>query len=401
MIVHRCIVTSFLIIPLLLSHAVLADIVDRPVEIRAIWVTRWDYKNPEDIKAIVDNCVSHNFNVILFQVRGNGTVFYKSDIEPWGWELTSDSPKSIGQDPGWDPLQFACEEAHKQSIELHAYMNVFPGWRGGGVPLPEVKQLWNTHPEWFMVDRMGKKMTPKGWYSFLSPGIPEVKDYIQKVFLEVIERYKPDGIHFDYIRYPSEIDDFSYDRVSVERFKLETGKTPGDVTSDWRSWRAEQVTQIEQSIYRQGKALRPDLIFSAAVIDEPTGGRYRYFQDSERWMREKTLDVVMPMIYKKDLEKFRKATVDFVSIRQPNSWVAPGISLERADDQFIAQLESARALDADGCALFAYSILFKNNTPNEMASKLINGPYRVKALLPWHPAPDTPRRSASSSNGDI
>jgi uncharacterized lipoprotein YddW (UPF0748 family) len=55
----------------------------REAEARMLWVTRWDYKTPEDVRAIVANAASLNFNVILFQVRGNGTVFYPSAIEPW------------------------------------------------------------------------------------------------------------------------------------------------------------------------------------------------------------------------------------------------------------------------------------------------------------------------------
>ena len=99
------------------------------VEGRAIWVTRFDYKSPEDVEKIIKNCKDYNFNQVLLQVRGNGTVYYKSEIEPWAYELTSDSPVTTGKDPGWDPLKNACELAHKLGLQLHVYMNVFPAWR--------------------------------------------------------------------------------------------------------------------------------------------------------------------------------------------------------------------------------------------------------------------------------
>lgn len=105
----------------------------KKAQVRAIWVTRWDYKKPEDVRLIVSNCAGLGFNVILFQVRGNGTVFYPSQIEPWAWELTSDGPATTGTDPGWDPLKIAIAEAHKLGVEPHAYVNVRPGqW-----PCPE------------------------------------------------------------------------------------------------------------------------------------------------------------------------------------------------------------------------------------------------------------------------
>lgn len=352
-------------------------------EIRAIWVTRWDYQTPDDVRAIVRNCKDFNFNVILFQNRGNATAYYKSDIEPWAWELTSDGPETTGKDPGWDPLKLACYEARKRGIELHAYMNVFPAWRTQNYPPPEAGQLWTERPEWFMVDRQGNKMIPRtNWYSFISPGIPEVQKYTVDVFLEVIRRYRIDGMHFDYIRYPGEIDDFSYDPVSLKRFQEKTGKLPQDATPEWIAWRAEQITRVEQEIYRKGKALKPNLIFSAAVVRDPERGFNQYYQDSARWMREGTLDVAMPMAYTSDPEVFKESVQSFASLRRGN-WVAPGIGVSSAADGLHQQIQITRDTGTDGAALFAYSHLFRNHQPNERAAQLLAGPYRQPVRPPW------------------
>jgi len=87
-------------------------------EVRATWVTRWDYKKPEDIEKIVKNVRDYHFNLLLFQVRGNATAFYPSKIEPWAWELTGGDPSTLGKDPGWNPLAVACSEAHARGVEL-------------------------------------------------------------------------------------------------------------------------------------------------------------------------------------------------------------------------------------------------------------------------------------------
>ena len=79
----------------------------RGTEVRSIWVTRMDYRTPGDVKSIIGNVASLGFNVVFFQVRGNGTVFYKSELEPWAWELTGETPETTGKDPGWDPLALA------------------------------------------------------------------------------------------------------------------------------------------------------------------------------------------------------------------------------------------------------------------------------------------------------
>jgi len=54
-------------------------------EVRALWITRWDYTSPSHVNSIINNAANHNFNLLLFQVRGNATVFYQSSIEPWAW----------------------------------------------------------------------------------------------------------------------------------------------------------------------------------------------------------------------------------------------------------------------------------------------------------------------------
>src|SRR5678816_2599221 len=68
-----------LIVPAVASAAPAAGSDD----IRAIWVTRFEYQTEADVKAIVANCAALGFNTILFQVRGQADAYYRSSIEPW------------------------------------------------------------------------------------------------------------------------------------------------------------------------------------------------------------------------------------------------------------------------------------------------------------------------------
>src|SRR5688572_33407187 len=112
-----------LVIVSALCPRVVAQAGAAPREVRALWVTRFDYKSPDDVKKIIENAAALNFNVILFQVRGNGTVFYPSKIEPWAFELTGETPATVGKDPGWDPLKLAIQEARSRGGEVHASVN--------------------------------------------------------------------------------------------------------------------------------------------------------------------------------------------------------------------------------------------------------------------------------------
>ncbi|HSN74356.1 MAG TPA: family 10 glycosylhydrolase, partial [Anaerolineae bacterium] len=85
--------------PAAAEPALLAVNLDLPVETRALWVTRWDFRTPDDIRWLVDKAAGANFNALYFQVRGNADALYPSALEPWMARL---SGGALGEDPGWD-----------------------------------------------------------------------------------------------------------------------------------------------------------------------------------------------------------------------------------------------------------------------------------------------------------
>ena len=61
----------------------------------------------EDVHKIIKNCAELGLTDILFQVRGNGTVYYDSNYEPWAYELFLNN--NDYDNPGWDPLEAAID----------------------------------------------------------------------------------------------------------------------------------------------------------------------------------------------------------------------------------------------------------------------------------------------------
>lgn len=57
---------------------------------------------------------------MFLQVRPNADALYRSFLEPWSQWLSGP-----GVNPGYDPLAFAIQEAHRRGIELHAWFNPF------------------------------------------------------------------------------------------------------------------------------------------------------------------------------------------------------------------------------------------------------------------------------------
>jgi uncharacterized lipoprotein YddW (UPF0748 family) len=358
------------------------DINDK--KIRSVWVARFHYNSPEDVKKIIQNCADYEFTDVYFQVRGNGTVYYKSKIEPWEGKL-SGGVKNIGEDPGWDPLKLAIDEAHKKGLKLHAYMNVFPGWRGSGPPPAGSKQLWHTHPDWFMCDKKGEKMMPyymrKGkkvvWYSFINPANPEVKDYMTKIFVEVAKNYDIDGIHYDYLRYPHDLKgwDFSYDPVSLKRFKDKTGKTPDEAPREWTDFRTDCVTECVRQFYSAIKSVKPDILISAAVMASPTAKDKKH-QATIDWINEGILDQAVLMNYSSDNVKYRENIHVFVK-NCTGEKIVSGMGQwkfkkdESGVKKFKDMLKITQDESAAGVAFFSYSSMFPKHEPGIFAKSLI------------------------------
>jgi uncharacterized lipoprotein YddW (UPF0748 family) len=400
-----------LVLILAVLFALPAQAAKREEQVRAIWVTRWDYKTPADVKKIIANCAAMRFNVILFQVRGNGTVFYPSDIEPWAWELTSEGPETTGKDPGWDPLKLAIKEAHKRGLELHAYVNVFPAWLSKKYPPKDSGQLWWEHPDWFMCDAAGNRMVPRDkeldenvsrdWYSFISPGVPAVQDYLADLFGELAENYDIDGLHYDYIRYPREIHEvaagyeerekklgnWSFDPVSLARFSKETGIAAPDLDLEkWIEWRAAQITEMTRKVSERVREVRPNIIISAAVMADPDDAYRTKMQDYVTWMEKGYLDAAITMNYTGDNELFTQRCNALLERRPERGWIVPGMSLGGKADKIREQVGITQELKTDGFAGFAYSHLFDRDNghkPKPLAEELADGLMPGKTDTPW------------------
>lgn len=325
--------------------------------IRAIWVTRWDYKTPTDIARVMDNCKSAGFNTVLFQVRGAGTVCYPSKIEPWADEFG-------GRDPGFDPLAVACKEAHKRGMELHAWANIIPGFRGDKPP-SDRRQLYNAHPDWFWRDAHGRRQ-PLGWYCSVNPCYPEVRKYLATLMAEIASKYPVDGIHLDYMRFPNEandsyprgaaVPDYPRDPRTLALFRRAAGKSPDQAPGQWSAWRADAVTQTVREIRKAVAKADSKVRLTSAVGAVPNDALRNHFQDSRRWIKEGLIDAVYPMNYASNVGEYAKRQQMWASSRVP---VVMGIMFDKRDGStVVAQVDRAEKHNKHFAA-FAYNSLFE------------------------------------------
>jgi uncharacterized lipoprotein YddW (UPF0748 family) len=363
--------------PLLISLLLTGAAQVHQPEVRAIWVTRFDFKTPADVEAIVANCVRAGFTDIFFQIRGNGTVSYPSRVEPWAFELTGPDASFTGRNPGWDPLKVAAASAKSRGIRLHAYMNVLPGWRGVKEPPHTAGQLWTAHPGWFMVDSLGQRMRPTGgWYSFLNPALPDVRQHLTQLAAE-LARYDIAGLHLDYIRFPYDYKDvareiypkasaaeiakradFSYDRFSTEQVRAH-------YKNNWGAFRRASVSQTVAELRQTFKSQRgAPCVISSSVLADFDLGYGTAFQDSRRWAKDQLVDWLIPMNYNPQLfdERLGKMHKSLGS-RSTGEQLVVGIDCKATPAEIRRQIAAVKKAGCRGYALFAYSYLFENHQP--------------------------------------
>ena len=349
-----------------------------PAEMRGIWITRFSWSAEAELMAMLDHVAEAGFNTVFFQVRGNFDAYYSSELEPWAERLTG----QLGRDPGWDPLESVVTRGHELGLEVHAYMNAFPFWRGSEPPQSVgVPHALENHPDWLVVNDSGEPMALNDIYVFASPGHPAVQRHIRSVAEDIASRYDIDGLHLDYIRYPEP--HYSHDIESSSRY----AKVAHEVERS--DWQAEQVGRLVHDIYRA-----VDVPLSAAVwgiYEDSFGwgrvseGRHDYYQDSHGWLSGDQIDAIVPMIYwsvKEEGERLDfSALLEQHLVARAGRHVYAGIGGEKITiEEVLECIEESRMQGADGVVLFDYSLFAQD------LEQLSSGPFAEPAQpprMPW------------------
>ena len=337
----------------------------RPSDIQqAVWVNRWDYKTESDVRTIVRNCARAGFDTIFFQVRGQGTVLYASQIEPWSEEFGFHYP-------GYDPLDVACDEASRNGIAVHAWVNLLPAWKG--VKPPSINnQLYHTHPGWFLYDQNGKRQPLSDHYVILNPCLPEVRKYLTRICKELVTRYPIQGLHLDYIRFVGVTDagpDYPRDARTVALYKKATGLEPQENREKWSQWKTDQVTRLVSDIRSMVKRSAPTKLLTAAVFRPARAPQVH--QDWPGWLAKGKVDAVFPMLYTENAGTFREYLGDIVEATKKKDRVFPGIGVYKQADpkETLEQISSVESMGFPGYALYAYNSFFRSKAPVEALEK--------------------------------
>lgn len=254
-------------------------------------------RQKSELCAILDTLKAGNLNAVMFQVRPTADAFYQSSYEPWSKNLTD----VRGLYPGYDPLQFAIEEAHKRGMELHAWVNPFRyEVTAGSYGNADIRAA---HPDWLLTYSNGSYNG-----TILDPGQPVVRQYVTNVIMEMVNNYDIDGMIWDDYFYP-------YGGTTTEDAVSKLAYKPADMSDG--DWRRQNVNQTIEMIYDSIQQVKPWVRFGMAPfgiwttksavaasygISLPQGitGLDDYnvqFCDPMAWIRGGYIDYISPQLY--------------------------------------------------------------------------------------------------------
>ena len=232
-------------------------------------------------------------NAVIVQIRPACDAFYASKIEPWSRYLTGRQGEPPF--PYYDPLVFMIEEAHKRNMEFHAWFNPFRALMDSKQNPNPPKHVTRTHPDWII---------SYGGKSYIDPGIPEAREYVISVIMDVVKRYDIDAVHLDDYFYPYRVAGKTFgDAKTYARYGQDTNKD---------DWRRNNISLFISLLNTNIKHIKPYVKLGISPFgiwrnkdkdpqgSDTKGGQTTYddlYADVLLWMQKGWIDYLMPQLY--------------------------------------------------------------------------------------------------------
>ena len=273
-------------------------------EFRGAWLhiigqSQYAKMTPDETRTYLINQLNElkacGVNAVIWQIRPQSDAAYKSELEPWSKWISGTA--GVAPNPEWDPLQFMIDECHKRGMELHAWINPYRV-TSGKTDQPAEGHVYYQHPEWFVKYADGK--------IYFDPGLPESRNFIDKVVRDIITRYEVDAIHMDDYFYPYPVTGVDFpDEASWEKY----GKAQG--WTDKGDWRRHNVDLLIEQLHKTLQEVKPWVQFGISPFgiwrnkeSDPRGSDTKGLQcydalyaDCPKWTKEGWVDYMVPQLY--------------------------------------------------------------------------------------------------------
>jgi uncharacterized lipoprotein YddW (UPF0748 family)/N-acetylmuramoyl-L-alanine amidase len=319
----------------------------------------------KEADAILDKVRAMGLNTIFLQVRPNSDALYKSSVYPWSAVLTG----TQGKDPGYDPLAYFIDGAHKRGLKLSAWINPYRVQTVANKAALCATNPAKLHPAWAVPTSAGQL--------YYDPGLPAVRSMIEQGVLEIVKNYDVDGIVFDDYFYPEK--NFA-DGATYKAYGA--GLSLDD-------FRRDSVNKLINELHKKIKSLNPEIEFGVSpagvwgnhsqnLLGCDTKGSYSsyydQYADTRLWVKKNWVDFICPQIYwsigdeRADYKTVLKWWADTVNGTGVKLYIAHAVSKQgggesgwNSPDQIVLQIREAEKYPAyKGSVFFDYSSLCQN-----------------------------------------
>ncbi len=347
-------------------------------ETKGVWI-RPTEKNADQIIATLDNLKANGFNSVFLETYFHGkTIFPSQTMNKYGFTVQNEIFE------GFDPLDVWIKEAHKRDIKVHIWFQSF--YVGNQSPDYNPSSILAVRPDWGNKTKKNAN-SPKATMSasehngyFLDPANPEVHEFLLDLLSEIIDRYKPDGINLDYIRYPNatagnDMNAWGFTEYARNDFKNQYGKDPIELTTsdvqwyDWNQYRRNNVTNFIKQVGELGK--EKNVYISAVVFPDRASALASKQQDWRTWSVNNYINGFTPLFLTYDSKMLASMMNDVMNVKSPQTDLYAGLFVTfmgGAPEDLIRQIYETRKMNANGVILFDYAHTTPVYTSTLMAS---------------------------------
>jgi uncharacterized lipoprotein YddW (UPF0748 family) len=321
----------------------------------------------KEISDIVDIAKKARVEILFVQVyRANQAWFPSKVADQQPFEKNF---KSVGE----DSFALLIREAHREGIEVHAWINLLSLSTN-----KDAKLLTKYGPE-ILTKNLKDKARLEDYkiddQFFLEPGDPRVRRELCDMVAEILKTYPElDGLQFDYIRYPDTNPTYGYTKMNVERFKKSTGRLVVEEKSDaWKDWKRRQVTELLQQLVRKARSIRPGIHISSTGCAPYARAYHEAFQNWPSWLDMGLVEFVTLMNYSASVPEFARYIKEVKNNVADLSKVYMAIGayeMAGKPEVFIEELRIARESGSGGWVIFHYGSLV--DSP-ELKDSLVKG----------------------------
>lgn len=347
----------FFIVFYIFTDTVIAD------QVRSLWVVRYALTDNAEIKNIISTAKALNITDLYVQVRALGL--------PYGQELIS---------PEHTPFSLLIEKAKLENIRIHAWLNVLYIWTGSGKP-QDKNHLFFRSSNSILRNVMDKNVPEYSFLKkrgiegfFIDPSDRQNMLDMQMYISTVIQKYEVDGIHLDYLRYPSLEYSYSpngrtnyfrkkwYDPIEISQssditITNDVGSRYNFNINTYKSYLREKLTTFLIELKEYIQKFEKSIELSAAVKPDRTIAYESYFQDWGYWISNDICDRIVIMNYDTVMTNFNN-NLNFNLSEKCNSKIIVGISTYNQDfEAVLNRIKLVKDRKNGGYAIFSYNYL--------------------------------------------